>query len=308
MDMPRTKLKKAAYIVTGPTSGIGRETALRLAKYGTIILVGRDPAKLAGMQKTIERRRGSAVCVVCDLSDLASMKRAAAEIVALNLPVAGLLNNAGMRESVPTKSAQGWDMSYATNHIGPFVLTEALIPHLADGTNVLFVASAVEDPGRPMAKRAGFRGGRYISAEASARGEWKAGGSKVPGFDSYATTKQCALATALQLARENPRLHINAVEPGLIMTTGLGRDAPAGLRFMVQIIFPLVQPFVKVMSTPKRAARVLSKILLDKSGASGVYYDESGHPMKAMSPEARDPGFTARVVTETRALLGTMPG
>jgi NAD(P)-dependent dehydrogenase (short-subunit alcohol dehydrogenase family) len=197
-------------------------------------------------------------------------------------------------------------MSYATNHIGPFVLTEALIPHLAGGTNILFVASAVEDPERPMAKRAGFRGGRYISAEASARGEWKAGGSKVPGFDSYATTKQSALATALAFARENPRLHINAVEPGLIMTTGLGRDAPAGLRFMVHIIFPLVQPFVKAMSTPKRAARVLSKILLDKSGASGVYYDESGHPMPG-STQVRDPAFAARVVSETRALLGAFP-
>jgi NAD(P)-dependent dehydrogenase (short-subunit alcohol dehydrogenase family) len=304
--MPKTDMRNPAYIVTGPTSGIGREAALLLANHGTVVLVGRDRAKLDEMRRTIERRRGHAVCVVCDLSDVTSVKRAAAEIAALNLPVAGLLNNAGMRESVPTKSAQGWDMSFATNHIGPFVLTEALIPHLGDGTNILFVASAVEDPERPLAKRAGFRGGRYISAQASARGEWKPGGSKVPGFDSYATTKQCALATALQLARENPRLHTNAVEPGLIMTTGLGRDAPAALRLLVRIIVPLIQPFVKAMSTPKRAARVLSKILLDTSGASGVYYDESGHPMPG-SAQVRDPQFTARVVAETRELLATMP-
>jgi NAD(P)-dependent dehydrogenase (short-subunit alcohol dehydrogenase family) len=307
--MPKTDLRNArpAYIVTGPTSGIGRETALVLANHGTVVLVGRDPAKLDDMQKTIEHQRGHAVSVVCDLSDVASVRRAAAEIVAHGLPIAGLLNNAGMRESIPTKSAQGWDKSFATNHIGPFVLTEALIPHLADGANILFVTSAVEDPERPMAKRAGFRGGRYISAEASARGEWKAGGSKVPGFDSYATTKQCTLATALQFARENSRLHINAVEPGLTPNTGLGRDTPASLRFVARYMLPLLVPFVKAMSTPKRAARVLSKILLDKSAASGVYYDESGHPMSG-SAQVRDPEFTKRVVTETRALLATVPG
>jgi NAD(P)-dependent dehydrogenase (short-subunit alcohol dehydrogenase family) len=306
--MPKTDMRNVrhAYIVTGPTSGIGRLAALELAKHGTVVLVGRDRAKLDEMQKRITRGGGQAVPVACNLSDVVSVRRAAAEIVALNLPIAGLLNNAGMRESVPTKSAQGWDMSFATNHIGPFVLTEALIPHLADGTNILFVVSAVEDPERPMAKRAGFRGGRYISAEASARGEWKAGGAKVPGFDSYATTKQCALATALQFARENPRLHINAVEPGLTPNTGLGRDAPAGLRFVAHYILPLLVPFVKAMSTPKRAAHVLSTILLDKTGASGVYYDQDGAPMTG-SAQIRDPQFIQRVVAETRALLSAVP-
>src|SRR5580693_9543217 len=102
---------------------------------------------------------------------------AAGEIAALKLPLASLLNNAGMREWPPTKSAQGWDMTFATNHLGPFALTEALMPHLPDGANIVFVCSAVEDPERRLAKAVGFRGARYISAEASARGEWKPGGS-----------------------------------------------------------------------------------------------------------------------------------
>jgi NAD(P)-dependent dehydrogenase (short-subunit alcohol dehydrogenase family) len=80
----------------------------------------------------------------------------------------------------------GWDNAFATNHIGPFVLTEALIPHLPDGANVVFVASGVEDPERKPAKMTGFRGGRYISAEASVRREWEPGGSKMAGADAYA--------------------------------------------------------------------------------------------------------------------------
>jgi NAD(P)-dependent dehydrogenase (short-subunit alcohol dehydrogenase family) len=98
---------------------------------------------------------------------------------------------------------------------------------------VVFVASGVEDPERKPAKMAGFRGGRYISAEASARGEWEPGGSKMPGADAYATSKQCTLATALAFARETPRLHFNAVEPGFSPETGLGRDASVFLRFFV---------------------------------------------------------------------------
>src|ERR1700730_12018195 len=157
-----------AYIITGPTSGIGLSTALELARHGVVVLVGRDRGKLNEVQEAIERKGGHAVSVVCDLPDLASVLRAAAEIVAIHLPIVGLLNNAGIFPIRATKNALGWDNAFATNHIGSFMLTEALIPHLPDGANVVFVASGVEDPERQPAKMAGFREGRYISVEASA--------------------------------------------------------------------------------------------------------------------------------------------
>ncbi|WP_224367867.1 SDR family NAD(P)-dependent oxidoreductase [Hyalangium versicolor] len=296
-----------AYIITGPTSGMGRTTALELAKHGTVVLVGRDRAKLDELQKTIERKGQRAVSVVCDLSDLDSVRRAAAEIVALKLPIAGLLNNAGIMQQRPTKNARGWDLSFATNHLGPFVLTEALVPHLADGTNVLFVGSAVEDPERKPAVAAGFRGGRYLSAEASARGEWKPGGSQKPGMDAYATSKQATIVTALAFARETPRLHFNAVEPGFNPATGLGgADAGAFVRFVqkfiVPMLVPLLMPFVKILTTSKRAGRVLSQLLMNTSGQTGIYFDEGGKPMRG-SPQLHDTQFQDRVVAETRALL-----
>jgi NAD(P)-dependent dehydrogenase (short-subunit alcohol dehydrogenase family) len=95
-----------------------------------VVLLGRNGEKLDAMKKAIQQKDGQAVSVLCDLSDVASVRRAAAEVISLNLPLAGLVNNAGIMQMLPTKSAQGWDMSYATNHLGPFVLTEALIPHL----------------------------------------------------------------------------------------------------------------------------------------------------------------------------------
>jgi NAD(P)-dependent dehydrogenase (short-subunit alcohol dehydrogenase family) len=309
--MPRNVLEnpadRKAYIITGPTSGIGRRTAFGLAKHGTVVLVGRDRRKLDEVQLAIKQKGQHAVSVVCDMSDPASVARAAAEIIALHLPIAGLLNNAGIGGQMrPTKNALGWDMTFATNHLGPFALTEALVPHLRDGANVVFVASGVEDPERKLAKAVGFRGGRYISAEASARGEWKPGGATQPGFDAYATSKQANLATAMAFARGSRRLRFNALEPGFIPNTGLARGANVLVGFLLNYILPLLAPFMKFWSTPKRAGRVATKVLIDASGQTGIYYDERGHPMLG-SALVRDPEFQDRVVAETRALLSAVP-
>src|SRR5260370_14672721 len=295
-----------AYIITGPTSGIGRLTALELAKHGTVVLVGRDRGKLDDVQKAIEQEGRHAVSIVCDLSDVPSVRRAAAEIVALNLPIVALLNNAGIFPMRATKNALGWDMAFSTNHLGPFALTEALVPHLPNGANVVFVCSGVEDPERKPAKAAGFRGGRYISADASARGEWKPGGSKMPGADAYATSKQANLATAMAFARETPRLRFNALEPGFTPNTGLARGTNVLVHFLLNYILPSLAPFLKYWSTPKRAGRVAAKALINASGQTGIYYDEGGHPMLG-SALVRDPKFQDRVVAETRALLSTVP-
>lgn len=296
-----------AWIITGPTSGIGRRAALELAGHGTVVLAGRDPAKLAEVQTEIQARPGGhAVTVACDLSDIRSARRAAAEIAALGLPLAGLLNNAGIMPSRPGRSAQGWDLAFATNHLGPFAFTEALIPHLPDGANVVFTCSGVEDPERKPAVTAGFRGGRYVSAEASARGEWAPGGSSRPGFDAYATSKQCELAAVYAFARETPRLRFNAVEPGFNPGTGLGRDAPAILQFVAKYLMAPLAPMIKYWSTPGHAGRVLATVLTSESGQTGVYYDENGKPMTA-SAQVRDPAFVTRVAAETRALLATIP-
>jgi NAD(P)-dependent dehydrogenase (short-subunit alcohol dehydrogenase family) len=99
-----------AHVVTGPTSGIGRATALELANHGTVVLVNRAPKKLDEVRRALEKMGQRAVPVVCDLSDISSVRRAAAEIVALRLPIVGLCSRgeprrpprAGTRHSQPT--------------------------------------------------------------------------------------------------------------------------------------------------------------------------------------------------------------
>jgi len=305
--MSKTILKdftnSKAFIITGPTSGIGRATALELAKHGTVILVGRNPKKLDELQNIIEQKGQQAVSVVCDISDMTSVKYAAKQIIELGLQIVGLLNNAGIMSSKPTKSAQGWDMTFATNHLGAFELTEMLASHLPDGANVVFIASAIEDPERKPAKLMGMRGGRFISVEASARGEWKEGGSKIAGTDAYATSKQCILVSTMAFARENPRLHFNAVEPGITRGTSLGSESMnAIVHFIFGQIMAVIPPFSTYSSTPAKSAKVITKVLIDQSGKTGIYFDEKGKPMLG-SALSQDPKFQDLVVAETRAFL-----
>jgi NAD(P)-dependent dehydrogenase (short-subunit alcohol dehydrogenase family) len=292
-----------AWVVTGPTSGFGHATALELARHGTVVLVGRNPEKLAEVKTEIESRGGTATTVVADLSDVISARRAGAEIAALNLPIHGVLNNAGVMLSTPATSPQGWELAFATNHLGPLAFTDALIPALADGTNIVFITSAVEDPERIPAVRAGFRGGRYISAVAAARGEYTPGGSKRPGMDAYATSKQGNLATVFSLARQHPRLRFRAIEPGVNPGSNLGELA-APTRLLAKALTPALT-VLPHFTTSTRAARVISKIVTDPSAATGTYYDENGKPMKA-SAQVSDPEFSDRYLSESRDLLATI--
>ena len=70
----------------------------------------------------------------------------------------------------------------------------------------------------------------------------------------------------------------------------------------MSLLVALFIPFVKILSISKRAARVISKILMDTSGYTGVYYDENGVAMQG-SALVRDQDFQDRVVAETRAFL-----
>ena len=295
---------ESAWVVTGPTSGYGRATALELARHGTVVLVGRSPEKVAAVRAEIQAAGGHAVPVVADFADIVSVRRAAAEIAALGLPIRGVLNNAGIQTAARAVSRQGWDLSFAVNHLGPLAFTEALIPTLADGTNIVFIASAVEDPQRKAAVRVGFRGARYISAEASSRGEFAPGGSTHAGWDAYATSKQGNLATVFCLAREHPRLRFRAIEPGVNPGSNLG-DLPPAARRLAKALTPALT-VLPHFTTSKRAAKIITRIVTDSSTASGVYYDENGAPMRG-SEQVHDPAFSDRYVAESRALLAAVP-
>ena len=137
-------------VVTGPSvGGIGYDTALELARHGArVVLAGRTVSKLDEAEAEIRRAvpRAELVQVVLDLSELASVRRAAAEIAALG-PLHRLINNAGIMATSYGRTADGLEQQLATNHFGPFLLTGLLLPSLVEagtgpyGARVVTVAS-----------------------------------------------------------------------------------------------------------------------------------------------------------------------
>ncbi|MCA1981756.1 oxidoreductase [Nocardioides nematodiphilus] len=137
-------------VVTGPSvGGIGYDTALELARHGArVVLAGRSVAKLDEAEAEIRRvvPRADLVQVVLDLSELASVRRAASEIAALG-PLHRLINNAGIMATSHGRTVDGLEQQLATNHFGPFLLTGLLLPSLLEagtspyGARVVTVAS-----------------------------------------------------------------------------------------------------------------------------------------------------------------------
>ena len=110
------------------------------------------------------------------------------------------------------------------------------------------------------------------------------------------------MAACMAFARETPRLHFNMVEPGITPGTGLSRDTNPIVGYIFGLVMKFIPPFSKYSSTPKKAAKIITNILIDTSGKTGMYYDEKGRPMQC-SELLKDTKFQDSVVRETRALL-----
>jgi NAD(P)-dependent dehydrogenase (short-subunit alcohol dehydrogenase family) len=140
-------------VLTGGTSGIGLAAAPRLAaRAGRLILVARNPAKVADAQAAIATQTGrrDVDIVYGDLSSLADVRRIAAEIAALTPTIDVLINNAGLYLGAAAPTADGHDTVHAVNTLAPLLLTAELWPLLlrSQASRVVNVASVAHRWGR----------------------------------------------------------------------------------------------------------------------------------------------------------------
>ncbi|MGW6195103.1 oxidoreductase [Kribbella sp. NPDC055110] len=130
-------------LVTGATSGLGYETALELLRHGADVLVAaRNPEKAARAAETLTQKGGRAPTVLeLDLADLASVERAADEVVKSYDRLDLLINNAGVMAPPYRQTIDGFELQLGTNHLGHFALTGRLLPLLVKGSRVVTVSS-----------------------------------------------------------------------------------------------------------------------------------------------------------------------
>jgi NAD(P)-dependent dehydrogenase (short-subunit alcohol dehydrogenase family) len=202
MSDPRRRVT----LVTGSTDGIGRQTALALARAGQHVIVhGRTRPKVdAAVAWVREQVPGAEVDGVSfDLGSMASVRKGAAEIAQKVPALDVLINNAGIFASERVVTDDGIELSLAVNHVGPFLLTHLLAPLLERGApaRVVNVASIAHTRGRI-----------HLDDLTLARG--------FTGYAAYAQSKLAQVMHALSLAERSAPAVIAAysLHPGVIAT------------------------------------------------------------------------------------------
>lgn len=210
--MKTAELSGKNAVVTGPTSGIGRGTAMALAAEGArLILVARDAERCARVAEEIVAAGGATpVTVLADLSLLSEAKRAADEILDAENRIDILINNAGLVNQHRTLTAEGLEQTMAVNYFAPFAMTLKLLPGLvrAPSARVVNITSNSYVIGRLRFDDLTFE-----------RFYWPLG--------PYAASKLGNIYFTRGLAQrlEDTHITVNAVHPGLIFTNlGLGNN------------------------------------------------------------------------------------
>jgi NAD(P)-dependent dehydrogenase (short-subunit alcohol dehydrogenase family) len=197
-------------LVTGATSGLGRETASQLALLGaTVILVGRNAEKTERVAEDI-RRQGGRGKVLTEIADLSSM----AEVRALGARIEGplhlLVNNAGVLLPERSETSEGFETTFATNLLGHFVLTNLLIDKLEAPARIINVSS----------------GGMYSQHVRVDDLEMKQG--RYDGAVAYARTKraQVILTELWAEALRDRGIVVHSMHPGWADTPGVSESLP----------------------------------------------------------------------------------
>jgi NAD(P)-dependent dehydrogenase (short-subunit alcohol dehydrogenase family) len=153
-------------VVTGANGGLGLEVARQLArKGGHVVMAARDQAKGESARASIrgELPSASLELVPLDLASLASVRQAAAAILAGHPRVDILVNNAGVMAIPERRTEDGFEMQLAVNHLGHFALTAQLLPALLQSgdARVVSVTSTGRHAGRPVDPDNPHLSGRY---------------------------------------------------------------------------------------------------------------------------------------------------
>jgi NAD(P)-dependent dehydrogenase (short-subunit alcohol dehydrogenase family) len=301
-------------LVTGGNSGIGFECARALARRGwQVLIASRNRAQSAAAVQRITRECGddTASELALDLGSLASVRTFAQEIERRDVPLRALVCNAGLQVySGPTLSSDGYESTFAVNHLGHFLLTNLLLSRLTRHApaRIVIVASGVHDPK--------LRTGMPKAAVADIATLAATGGPRPGEFDgrlAYVNSKLCNLWFAYELDRRlaaaglsngAQRLSVNGFDPGLVPGSGLARDYPRALRFVWDRILPglarVLTPMVPTINPAPKAGAALANLVLDPSlaGVSGKYFPSHSRWRAAPSSDASYDVGSARELWE----------
>ena len=258
-------LRGKTVVITGASAGIGAAAAVRLGALGTrVAVVGQSPQKTAAVAQRVGGRAHPA-----DFGRLDDVRRLAAELLDAYDRIDVLANNAGAIFTSRAATADGRERTFQINHLAPFLLTNLLLPRLAEAPDARVINTASD----------AYRRGHLDPDDLDGtRGQ-------VPIRNAYPASKLATVLFTRELAR---RVHGTAVttfafHPGVI-ATDIGRDSAAIGRAMTSRLARLV------LKTPDQGAEPLLRLatLADPRAVSGGYFNrfELEEPVRGQAGDA----------------------
>ncbi|WP_394837295.1 SDR family NAD(P)-dependent oxidoreductase [Pendulispora rubella] len=250
-------LEGRTFLVTGASAGIGRATVCALAARGaSVVLASRSEEKTRAVMEEIRRlhpasSQADVEFLPVDLGDLGSVKRAAETFLASSRPLDVLINNAGLVGATGL-SKDGYEIAFATNHLGPFLLTKLLLPKLVEAPQGRVVN---------VASRAHFR------AKAVDWGQMSLPVKKIHSFTQYGVTKLMNILHAKELANRlaETRVTTYSLHPGVVASE-LWREVPWPVANVMKLFFISNEEGAKTTLYCATAPEL--------SSSSGLYYDD----------------------------------
>jgi retinol dehydrogenase-12 len=249
-------LANKTFIVTGANTGIGKITARELARGGAhVILACRSADKTKPVIDEIQRETGNKNIefVALDLSDLASVRKCAEELLARNIPIHGLVNNAGLGgQRGFTKD--GFEIQFGTNHLGHYLFTRLLLDRIKSSGPARIVN--VSSKSHYAAKALDWEAVRKPTRTTT-------------GMREYEVSKLSNVLFTKELARrlQGSQVTTYAVHPGVV-ATDVWRRMPQPIRWIAK----------KFMLTPEQGAQssLRAATAPELASETGRYYDFDG--------------------------------
>lgn len=257
MPESSASMKGKVVLITGATSGIGRATAVVLAGLGAdLILVGRSDERLRTLGEELTRTTGNRTVrtMRCDLSSMDEVRRLASEFKSANRKLDVLINNAGLILGERKLTVDGYEYTFALDHLAPFLLTNLLLDELtvAAPSRVVTVSSAAH------------RTGRMHFDDLMLEKGWTP-------FKAYSQAKLANVLFTYELARrlQGTGVTANCVHPGGVRTN-FGHELGGAMKIGMAIFRPF-------MISPEKGARTSIYLASspDVEGISGKYFVRS---------------------------------
>ncbi|KAL2099580.1 hypothetical protein ACEWY4_003974 [Coilia grayii] len=273
----KVELKGKTAIVTGANTGIGKFIALDFARRGArVILACRNEARGNAALREIRELSGNADVHLrlVDLSSLKSVQEFAATILGEEKQLHILVNNAGASGLPQGLTADGLEISFATNHVGPFLLTNLLLDLLKSSAPARIVNVSSANHQRGQVDLSHFHG-KNLSYRTDV---------------VYNHTKLHNVLWTNELARrlKGTDVTANSLHPGIVMTEVM-RHYSWKLRF----IFNLIGFFFFKTAEEGAASTIYCAVSEETEGISGKYFD-SDCALVLPSPTARDPALAVK--------------